>query len=64
MDANGELLYYNVVRGGSQIEIEGRRPYSLVVGNAAAVKVSFEGNPIDLASISERGVARFRLGAE
>lgn len=63
LDVNGERLYYNLVRAGNRIEIEGRRPYSLVVGNAPSVNIEFEGRVVDIEAISEEGVARFRLGA-
>ncbi len=61
-DVNGERLYYNIVRAGNQIEIQGRKPYSLVIGNALAVSLLFEGQAVDLEGIAEEGVARLQLG--
>lgn len=63
-DVNGERLYYNIVRAGNQIEIQGRRPYSLVIGNARSVSLLFEGQAVDLEGIAEEGVARLRLGQD
>jgi cytoskeleton protein RodZ len=62
LDVNGERLYYNLIRAGNRIDIAGRRPYSLVIGNAPAVSIRFEGRPVDVEAISSEGVARFQLG--
>lgn len=63
-DVNGERLYYNIVRAGNQIEIAGRRPYSLVIGNAGGVSLLFDGQAVDLDAIAEEGVARLELGQD
>lgn len=63
-DVNGERLYYNIVRAGNQIEIAGRRPYSLVIGNAGGVSLLFDGQAVDLDAIAEEGVARLDLGQD
>lgn len=62
LDVDGERLYYNLVTAGNRVEIAGRRPYSLVIGNAPAVDLLFDGKPVDIEAVSDNGVARFTLG--
>ena len=61
-DVKGQRLYYDVVTPGNEIRVTGQRPYSLVIGNAPAVTLSFEGKPVNLIASASEGVARLQLG--
>lgn len=62
LDADGARLYYNLVRPGNEVRITGKRPYTLVIGNAPAVRLSFAGKKIDLAPLALDGVVKATLG--
>lgn len=62
LDAGGARLYYNLVRPGNEVRITGKRPYSLVIGNAPAVRLSFAGKAVDLAPLARDGVVKTTLG--
>ncbi len=62
LDAGGARLFYNLVRPGNEVRITGKRPYGLVIGNAPAVRLAFEGKKIDLAPLARDGVVKTTLG--
>lgn len=62
LDAGGARLYYNLVRPGNEVRITGKRPYTLVIGNAPAVRLSFDGKKFDLAPLARDGVVKTTLG--
>ena len=62
LDAGGARLFYNLVRPGNEVRITGKRPYTLVIGNAPAVRLSFAGKAIDLAPLAREGVVKTTLG--
>jgi cytoskeleton protein RodZ len=59
--AGGELLLTGLQRAGSSHVLSGRRPFEMVIGNAAHVTLEVDGKPVDLAPHAPRGVARFKL---
>ncbi len=62
LDRNGARLFYNLVRPGNEVRITGKRPYALVIGNAPAVRLTFDGKRIDLAPLARDGVVKTSLG--
>lgn len=60
-DADGKLLLHGTQPAGSAREIAGRKPYSLVIGNAAHVRLEHDGREIDLGAIARQGVARLKI---
>ena len=60
-DADGKLLLHGTQPAGSAREVAGRKPYSLVIGNAAYVRLEHEGREIDLGAIARQGVARLKI---
>jgi cytoskeleton protein RodZ len=46
---------------GSERVVGGRPPYSLVIGNASQVSVTYDGKPIDLTPYIRQEVARFTI---
>lgn len=60
-DSSGTVLLFGEMGSGDREIIEGTPPYSLVLGNAAAVELTVGGEPFDLRSIARGNVARFEL---
>lgn len=61
-DASDALIYSGVAQGGSELQLEGDVPLSLVIGRRDAVEeLRFNGEVIDLASFTSGNVARFSL---
>lgn len=60
-DGDGERLYLNLAKSGEVINLSGKLPISVVLGNAEGVKVNWKGQAFDLAPHSNAGVARFKL---
>lgn len=61
-DLNRARLYFGLVKGGQRIGVTGRPPYDLVIGNAAAVELSYRGSPVDVAARAINGVVRLSVG--
>ncbi len=61
-DAEGKIVLSGDIPAGSSKTIEGKAPFTFVLGNAAKVKVSVDGRPYDIAPHIKGGVARFSLG--
>lgn len=60
-EAGGRVLLSGIQAAGSERSLAGRRPLSLVIGNAPHVRLERDGQPVDLAGRSRQGVARFTL---
>jgi cytoskeleton protein RodZ len=60
-DAEAKRLYYNLGKQGSRISVQGVLPYTVKVGNADAVQVSYEGRRLDIAAFSNNAVAIFKV---
>jgi cytoskeleton protein RodZ len=60
-DRTGRVLVARMMRGGERQSVTGEPPFDVVIGNAADVKATFRGKPVDLASVSRGNVARFTL---
>ena len=58
---NGKALLSRLNAAGSEQTVEGRPPFSLIIGNAQHVQLSYEDRPIDLAPHVKVEVARFTL---
>ncbi len=61
LDANGKRLLTGVKSAGETIELSGDMPYKLVIGAPRAVRLTFEGEAVDLSKYSPKQVARFSL---
>jgi cytoskeletal protein RodZ len=62
-DRRDAKLFYDLVQPGRVLELHGPPPLRVVIGNAKDVSIEFDGRPFDYQPFSERGVARFVLGA-
>jgi len=61
-DADGASLFAGVARAGSDLDLQGAEPLSVVIGRVDAVgEITYKGEPVDLLSMSSRNVARFNL---
>ena len=61
-DANGQKLLYRTVKKGEKIALAGKLPMSLFFGFAQGVKVTFNGEEIDVAGYTRGVFARFSVG--
>lgn len=60
-DRSGEVVFSQLSQAGSQREIEGLPPFTLVIGNAAHVTLQYKGKSVDLSKRSKDDVARLTL---
>jgi cytoskeleton protein RodZ len=60
-DRSGQTIFSQLSQAGSQREIEGQPPFSLVIGNASHVTLQYKGKPVDLSRRSKEDVARLTL---
>lgn len=61
-DASGKRLLSGMVRAGAHESLAGRLPYSVFLGNAPKVDVSFGGQHVDLGGrIRDNATARFQI---
>ena len=60
-DGSGRMVHRQLNPAGSRVDIQGQPPFDLVVGNAAQVRVHYNGRPIDLKPFIAVTVARFTL---
>jgi cytoskeleton protein RodZ len=61
VDANGRRLEYNNIAAGQRRSYDGVPPYAIKIGNASKVKLSANGQSIDLAPFTRDSVARLRV---
>ena len=60
-DGRGKAVLSELTPGGTERVVEGRPPFSLVVGNATHVRIDYNGKPVDLAPHIRGDVARLTL---
>ena len=60
-DGKGAVIFSGMNKAGTQQEISGQPPFSLVVGSASKVTLQYQGRAIDLAKHTRDDVARFTL---
>lgn len=60
-DASGQMLHRQLNQPGSNVEIRGQPPFDVVIGNAAQVRMTYNGRLIDLKPFIDVTVARFTL---
>jgi len=57
-DRNGQVIFSQKNPAGSQRDVEGQAPFSVVIGNAAHVTLHYKGAAVDLSRRSKDDVAR------
>jgi cytoskeleton protein RodZ len=60
-DGSGRSLVSSLNPAGSERAVRGQPPFQLVIGNAAHVKLTYDGKPVDLAPHIRGDVARLTL---
>jgi cytoskeleton protein RodZ len=60
-DNTGRVVQSGLNPTGSTVQVNGKAPFYLVVGNAAHVHLSYKGKPVDLAPFTDVNVARLTL---
>lgn len=61
LDRTGRSLHSGENPAGAQLVLTGAPPFDIVIGNAAAVSLSYGDRPVDLAPHTRAEVARLRL---
>lgn len=60
-DKSGKVVFYQLNPKGSQQSVRGNPPFSLVIGNAAHVRLTYNDKPVDLAPHIKVDVARLTI---
>ena len=60
-DGEGKILMAQLNPAASQTAVEGKPPFTLVIGNANSVQVRYDGTPVDVSGASRNDVARLTL---
>lgn len=60
-DARGEKLLSRNVMAGETLPLDGVAPFTLRIGNAAGVQLSYKGQAVDLVPMTRNNVARLEL---
>ena len=61
VDANGKTVLDRNFKGGDAEEVSGRAPFTVVVGNAKATRLAYNGKEIDLTPHTRAAVARLTV---
>ncbi len=61
-DANGKRLFYAIGKAGEVKSLQGPAPFDVVLGQAPAVKIEYNGVPFDQKPYTRGEVATFTLG--
>jgi len=57
-DANGQELEMDLLRGGSERDYQGQPPFRILFGRASAVRLSMDGEAVDLTAYTRDDVAQ------
>jgi cytoskeleton protein RodZ len=60
-DATGAKVFYRQMAMGELVGIDGKAPLSVKIGNASGVRLSYQGQAIELAAFTRNNVARLEL---
>lgn len=60
-DNSGKRLVYETVAGGRVVSLNGKAPFNVFIGNAAAVRLVYNGKDFDIAPHRRGMIARFTL---
>jgi len=60
-DASAKVVFGRLNQAGVEQEVQGNGPFTLVIGNAPKVKLSWKGKPVDLLPYTKGDVARVTL---
>lgn len=60
-DATGAFTLQRIIVSGETVVVQGKPPFSVVIGKADATEVFIQGKPFDLTAVSRENVARFEV---
>ena len=60
-DSSGRIVHSGLNPAASSVDINGKAPFYLVVGNAEKVRVVYKGKTVDLKPFTSVNVARLTL---
>lgn len=60
-DASNKTLFKKLVKAGEQVKVAGQPPFRVVLGNAAAAQVWYNGNPFSVPGGRQGQVVRFNV---
>jgi cytoskeleton protein RodZ len=60
-EESGRVLLHKLNPAGSSVTLTGTPPFSFIIGNAAEVRMTYNGRPLDLTPYIDVKVARFNL---
>jgi cytoskeleton protein RodZ len=60
-DGTGQVLQHQMNSKGTTLELSGQPPFSLVLGNATKMRMTYNGRALDLKPYIDANVARFSL---
>lgn len=60
-DSDNKKIYLGMAKTGKTIKLDGKAPFSVLLGFAPGVKVIFNGKSFDTEPFTDAGVARFNL---
>lgn len=61
-DGDDQLIYAHLHGPGDRLALEGKPPFRILAGNAAALTLSFRGEPVQVVTRPGRDSARFTVG--
>lgn len=63
-DAQGDVLHTNLQPPGSSLELRGRAPFNVRMGNATAVQMRLNGEPVDIPVRADDSVVSMSVGQQ
>jgi len=63
-DSTGNRLVYHLVEKNTDLDLDGVPPFNVLLGNASAVQVFYQGKEIDNSQYRQDQVASFRVGGQ
>ncbi|HRH17702.1 MAG TPA: helix-turn-helix domain-containing protein [Aquabacterium sp.] len=60
-DATGAKVFFRQMAMGELVGVDGKPPLSVKIGNAGGVRLSYQGQPIELAAFTRNNVASLQL---
>lgn len=58
LDVNGTVVVDKIFKGGDAEEVTGKAPFAVIIGNALATRLAYNGKEVDLAPHTRASVAR------
>lgn len=61
-DSEGKVLAIGMKSSGDRLNLNGKPPYKLILGDATAVKATYQGKPVSITPNPRNNSARFSIG--